>query len=529
MTAPQQTNRARNYLRGEEFAFDELDALWQALKKRDDLSLARQVLERLRRKKGLIGAFPTDLATRQRLCREEAMLTSKDRELSATLRHDRALEILVDGFGSLDDSARNGDAETLGIAGGILKRRWRDLGQIEDLRRAGRYYFRGGGDDLGTCAYAQINAAFIDDLLAETGDEPVERRARAKSLRQKILADLRPANSVPIPDQWFNIASRAEALFGLRDYAGAKCVIEGCGIDPAPWQRETTARQIASLAQLQEASPFDVAEIRDLFALLLPGADDAVRSIAIGKVGLALSGGGFRASLYHLGVLARLAELNVLRHVNVLSCVSGGSIVGACYWLALRNRMRQAEPLTHQDYIDLVRDVIKRFLLGIEGNVRGAVQPKLRDLVWSLLVDDNRGALDPEKTAKALEELFYRPLLDAPGANCLHHLPFNPADHRPAEQGTPDFHPGRDNWRRANKVPVLVLNATTVNTGHAWQFTPTWMGESPWAVHDAADSIPRLEWSGTTRSRLADRDRARGSRLCVRAGGVRPARDGGSV
>jgi hypothetical protein len=41
---------------------------------------------------------------------------------------------------------------------------------------------------------------------------------------------------------------------------------------------------------------------------------------------------------------------------------------------------------------------------------------------------------------------------------------------------------------------VFVLNATTVNTGHAWQFTPTWMGESPWAVHEAADSVPRLEW-----------------------------------
>ena len=59
----------------------------------------------------------------------------------------------------------------------------------------------------------------------------------------------------------------------------------------------------------------------------------------VGKVGLALSGGGFRASFYHLGVLAQLAELDVLRHVEVLSCVSGGSIVGACYWLALRNRL----------------------------------------------------------------------------------------------------------------------------------------------------------------------------------------------
>ena len=77
----------------------------------------------------------------------------------------------------------------------------------------------------------------------------------------------------------------------------------------------------------------------------------------------------------------------------------------------------------------------------------------------------------------------------------MHELPFTPADHDQALSGSAEFHPGRHNWLRADKVPALVLNATTVNTGHAWQFTPTWMGESPWAVHEAADSIPRLEWS----------------------------------
>jgi predicted acylesterase/phospholipase RssA len=30
------------------------------------------------------------------------------------------------------------------------------------------------------------------------------------------------------------------------------------------------------------------------------------------KLGLALSGGGFRASLFHIGVLARMAELDLL-------------------------------------------------------------------------------------------------------------------------------------------------------------------------------------------------------------------------
>ena len=52
------------------------------------------------------------------------------------------------------------------------------------------------------------------------------------------------------------------------------------------------------------------------------------------RVALALSGGGFRASIFHLGVLKRLAELGQLPRVDVVSTVSGGSIVGA--FLALR-------------------------------------------------------------------------------------------------------------------------------------------------------------------------------------------------
>jgi len=47
------------------------------------------------------------------------------------------------------------------------------------------------------------------------------------------------------------------------------------------------------------------------------------------RIALALSGGGFRASVFHLGVLRKLAELGWLPRVDVLSTVSGGSIVGA--------------------------------------------------------------------------------------------------------------------------------------------------------------------------------------------------------
>ena len=42
-----------------------------------------------------------------------------------------------------------------------------------------------------------------------------------------------------------------------------------------------------------------------------------------------LSGGGFRAVVFHLGALRRLNELGILGHIDVISSVSGGSIVPA--------------------------------------------------------------------------------------------------------------------------------------------------------------------------------------------------------
>jgi len=56
------------------------------------------------------------------------------------------------------------------------------------------------------------------------------------------------------------------------------------------------------------------------------------------KLGLALSGGGFRAAAFHLGTLKKLKELNILDDVDVISTVSGGSIIGAYY------------ALNHQDF-----------------------------------------------------------------------------------------------------------------------------------------------------------------------------------
>lgn len=53
------------------------------------------------------------------------------------------------------------------------------------------------------------------------------------------------------------------------------------------------------------------------------------------RIGLALSGGGFRAAAFHLGVFKKLDDLGLLSKIDLLTCVSGGSIAGgflASHW-----------------------------------------------------------------------------------------------------------------------------------------------------------------------------------------------------
>jgi predicted acylesterase/phospholipase RssA len=59
-------------------------------------------------------------------------------------------------------------------------------------------------------------------------------------------------------------------------------------------------------------------------------------------------------------------------------------------------------------------------------------------------------------------------------------------------KGDEDCKPKYDNWKRANKVPVLILNATSLNTGHNWQFTTSWMGEPPAFIDSEIDGNYRL-------------------------------------
>jgi NTE family protein len=58
---------------------------------------------------------------------------------------------------------------------------------------------------------------------------------------------------------------------------------------------------------------------------------DSTGETAASTIGLALSGGGARAIAFHLGCLRALNRLGLLDRVAILSTVSGGSVIGACF------------------------------------------------------------------------------------------------------------------------------------------------------------------------------------------------------
>src|ERR1035438_500056 len=83
------------------------------------------------------------------------------------------------------------------------------------------------------------------------------------------------------------------------------------------------------------------------------------------KIGLALSGGGYRAAAYHLGTLKKLNQMGILDKVDIISTVSGGSITGAYYCLYGNNFTEFENGLTGALKSSVVKGVVfsGRFLL----------------------------------------------------------------------------------------------------------------------------------------------------------------------
>lgn len=501
------TARAIEVLRGVDVSFQEITALADQLKKDNAIGYARKLLLMARQ----MPEASETAKLKLKLAQNHALCTYKDPDWPAEQRFKRALEILQEA----DDLKTTKNQETLGQAGAINKRRWEMEGQRQLLERALYYYRRGYEQGIeNDYGYTAINTAFVLDLLAEQEENEAKfagtsstiaatRRAEAQKIREEIKTKLwniseRQGNEWLNQEWWFPV-TLAEACLGLRDYdsaqkwlADAKALADQGKV--AEWEYETTARQLAQIASLHRDEHGKISQrVKAVLQEFLGQDVDAVESIFRGKVGLALSGGGFRASLFHIGVLAKLAECDALRHIETISCVSGGSIIGAHYYLELRHLLQQKEEkgekgIKQQDYIDLVQRVSRDFLAGVQRNVRTRVAASLlTNLKMIFLPNYSR----TQRVGEVYEEEIYSRIADRDPSQkneprWIDDLRINPKG-EPAR-----FEPKYDNWRRKHKVPMLVLNATTLNTGHNWQFTASWMGEPPTSINTDVDGNYRL-------------------------------------
>lgn len=498
--------KAKEILRGQ--AADPktvLDLVKNDLKKEKSFDYARKILGRVR----LHPDLKQNPHLALQIAQQQALCTYKDQNLSANKRFEDALEILDDAHRQRGENlGTTKDQETLGQAGAINKYRWEVSGQKQHLEQSLNYYLRGYREGVASdYGYTAINAAFVLDLLASLESAGVEknhpayqnielRRNQARQIREKIMEDVPPQADKPdkewLNKQWWFLVTLGEACFGLGRYEKAeewfKMAMELSNVPD--WEKESTTRQLGALARIQfreevwnpefEKSPAG----KTLRVLVGP---KALRGMLLGKVGLALSGGGFRASLFHIGVLARLAELDMLRHVEVLSCVSGGSIIGTHYYLELRKILKETKDgnIDCSHYIEIVHRVADQFLNGVQRNLRTRVAA---ELMTNLKMIFKPGYSRTMRLGELYEEELYKKVDDGEGGGprfiCDVFV-------HPASEET-NFSPKLHNWRREAKVPMLILNSTTLNTGHNWQFTASWMGEPPANIDSEIDSNYRL-------------------------------------
>lgn len=136
------------------------------------------------------------------------------------------------------------------------------------------------------------------------------------------------------------------------------------------------------------------------------------------KLGLALSGGGFRATLYHLGVVRFLRDAGALQNVTDIASVSGGSILAA-HLVLNWDRYNGNDESFARAAAEIVRFV--RFDLRNHIVRRLPMQFPLR-LLAKLHVFESRKA-----TPNAILEEYYKRFLY--GDRCLYELPEQPMLH----------------------------------------------------------------------------------------------------
>lgn len=437
-----------------------------------------------------------------KLIRLRAECHYQNRELPANVRFSKALSIL----GTLDPE----EGETKRLKGAIYKRKYQYGKNLEDLYRAISYYETAAQDVVEDEGYGAVNAVYLYYALIAHLDHSIDsemQRTYASKIEQIVTNAINHLETTyPTPEsrrvkelEWIS-PTLAELYLSRYDYEkcnaylresmfienGKELIEELLRIRPdlvadirdevdkaakidfgMSRKRFTTVEQ---LIKLYDLLPNHRAQNNDnnLHAIFRGMPEEAeiyniIHSVRIGKVGLALSGGGFRASLFHIGVLYRLAELDILRHVQVISSVSGGSIVAMHYYLKLKHLMEHNDNfrLGKEAFIELVRELETEFIEGIQTNIR------MQAFV------DNEGDLTETLGCLYEKQLFAR-TGDVPDSmNGLYIRPMMNGENKES------FKPHFNNFELKNKVPVLIINATSLNNGHNWRFTASGMGEVP--------------------------------------------------
>jgi predicted acylesterase/phospholipase RssA len=534
-TRDEKIQLAKDILRGVHGEVEDMNALYKALKKYSKFGLARKILYILRKEQ------PNSL----KLYQQEALCTYKDPDLPSEVKFKKAIDILRE----TEDLDTTENTETLGLLGSIYKRKWLFDNQFYNLKKSKYYYYRGHKiwlDQLENnkkdtdYGYTGINAAYVLDLMAtlmmnelkEVGahddlDENLKKLELAKKIRTRIFKELsKKVENNPKERFYWVYTTLVEACLGINEFEKAKEYWNlALATKPENWELESTKTQLIQLGQIlldaknQESvlktefnkTKSDSADIEaeakdfsknlhNFLETVLEVDAKSTEKVLSGKVGLALSGGGFRAAFYHVGVLAKMAEFDLLKHVEVISCVSGGSIIGAYYYLKLLLLFEQKEDheIEQADYIQLVREIESEFLEAVKFDIRGSL---FTNPLANLKMAFSKNYSRSNRLAELYEKHFYKKLFDqiiefrrARGMKYDWKGPIRMRDLFifPKDYDIGKFNPKRDNWKRKNKIPNLILNATALNTGHNWQFTASWMGEPPGNIVKEVDAKYRL-------------------------------------
>jgi NTE family protein len=173
----------------------------------------------------------------------------------------------------------------------------------------------------------------------------------------------------------------------------------------------TPSRSASIIAAM---NPSDDAAVRHAETTYLPRPARQRSGVA-----LALSGGGYRAALFHLGALRRLNELGVLSRVDTVSSVSGGSIVSA--FLASRLQPWPAEGERFDRFEELVATPLKQ--LAVKNIRTGPIARRL--FPWNLARSQTAVNALAERYGREISRLALRDLPEHPAfVYCATDLPF---------------------------------------------------------------------------------------------------------